>query len=436
MTFRVVEDAIVVRETRDARARGRRRRRSPKPEVRRKSSPVASPIASLVRRRPRATTPSPTRVRRPAHHDGGDIDDREATTAPATIARRRRRRRGRWQEGRKISMSNARDDASSHATLAYGLNLPKKKPRGTSGGKPAPRPALAAFACDSDSDEGDDDDPVKARERANAEVKRQQEAMALKARRDAARAATTTSEALKEDANAFEYDAVFDDIAKSRGAKAKELASERVERQSRYIGDLIAKAEARKKEDDASYERRLLKERLKEDHLFADKDKFVTAAYRAKLQEDAKWLAEDKARDAVEEEEDVTKRGAGAMTSFYSNLMHRNSAMGGDAARDTRRAAPEPDATKPSNATTAPKLTSAADRDRELIARAAETPAIPPIPSDVTLVERPTKAAGAIAVETPPPVKVDSNARRNTEADVSDARARYLERKRKAAGGA
>ena len=334
-------------------------------------------------------------------------------------------------------MSNARDDASSHATLAYGLNLPKKKPRGTSGGKPAPRPALAAFACDSDSDEGDDDDPVKARERANAEVKRQQEAMALKARRDAARAATTTSEALKEDANAFEYDAVFDDIAKSRGAKAKELASERVERQSRYIGDLIAKAEARKKEDDASYERRLLKERLKEDHLYADKDKFVTAAYRAKLQEDAKWLAEDKARDAVEEEEDVTKRGAGAMTSFYSNLMHRNSAMGGDAAKDTRRAAPEPEATKPPNATTAPKLTSAADRDRELIARvAAETPAIPPIPSDVTLVERPTKAAGAIAVETPPPVKVDSNARRNTEADVSDARARYLERKRKAAGGA
>jgi len=107
MTFRVVEDAIVVRETRDARARGRRRRRSPKPEVRRKSSPVASPIASLVRRRPRATTPSPTRVRRPAHHDGGDIDDREATTAPATIARRRRRRRGRWKEGRSRCRTRA-----------------------------------------------------------------------------------------------------------------------------------------------------------------------------------------------------------------------------------------------------------------------------------------------------------------------------------------
>jgi hypothetical protein len=33
-------------------------------------------------------------------------------------------------------------------------------------------------------------------------------------------------------------------------------------------------------------------------------------------------------------------------------------------------------------------------------------------------------------------VKSDLNQRRNTDADVSDARARYLERKRKAAGGA
>ena len=34
----------------------------------------------------------------------------------------------------------------------------------------------------------------------------------------------------------------------------------------------MAKANARKKENDASYERRLLKERLKEDHLYADED--------------------------------------------------------------------------------------------------------------------------------------------------------------------
>ena len=317
--------------------------------------------------------------------------------------------------------------AGGASALAYGLNLPtvttEGRGRGRGGGTKGTRPPTpAAFANDSDDDDDDDDgdDPVKARARANAEVRRQQEAMAAKRARDAANAAATTSAALKEDANAFEYDAVFDDIERSRGHKAKELANERVERKSRYIEDLMAKANARRKENDASYERRLLKERLKEDHLYADKDKFVTAAYRAKLKEDAKWLAEEKARDAMEEEEDVTRRGASAMTAFYSNVLHgKTSSTGGK---------------RPENDTSKHKLTSAADRDRELIARAqAEAAAtIPAIPEDVTLVERVEKPAPpeptSAAVET----KVDPNARRNTDSDVSDARARYLARKRKA----
>ena len=244
--------------------------------------------------------------------------------------------------------------------------------------------------------------------------------MAAKRARDAANAAATTSAALKEDANAFEYDAVFDDMERSRGHKAKELANERVERKSRYIEDLMAKANARKKENDASYERRLLKERLKEDHLYADKDKFVTAAYRAKLKEDAKWLAEEKARDAKEEEEDVTRRGASAMTAFYSNVLHGKTASTGGKA--------------PENGASETKLTSAADRDRELIARAqAEAAAtVPAIPDDVTLVERVEKPAPLEPTPAPVEAKVDPNARRNTDSDVSDARARYLARKRKA----
>jgi coiled-coil domain-containing protein 55 len=34
-----------------------------------------------------------------------------------------------------------------------------------------------------------------------------------------------------------------------------------------------------------------LKERVAEDALFEDKDKFVTSAYRRKLEEDRKWAA-------------------------------------------------------------------------------------------------------------------------------------------------
>jgi coiled-coil domain-containing protein 55 len=245
-------------------------------------------------------------------------------------------------------------------------------------------------------------------------------------------AAKLTASALAADANAFAYDEVFEDIQNSRGAQREKADADRVERKSRYIEDLIAKAAARKQESDVSYERRLLKERLKEDHLYADKDKFVTAAYRAKLQEDAKWLAEDKVRDELEQEEDVAKRGD--MTAFYSNLMSRDSTRGGDMAKQARRATPE------LSAASAPKLTTAADRDREIIARAsknetqapaASPPQLPPVAADVTLVENLKTTCNQIETPAVPAPKLD--AKRNCEAAVNDARARYLERKRKAA---
>ena len=77
------------------------------------------------------------------------------------------------------------------------------------------------------------------------------------------------------------------------------------------------------------FERRQVKERQKEDHLFGDKDKFVTAAYKAKLAEDAKWLAEEQAKEAAEAAADVTKRRD--LSGFYANLMTRNAAFGGAA---------------------------------------------------------------------------------------------------------
>jgi len=311
---------------------------------------------------------------------------------------------------------------------------------------------LGAFARESDEseDDGDDRDIARARERGNKEVRRQQEAIAAKARQGR-EAEAMQKAALTQDANAFEYDAVYDDMQNARGARVKALDDERVERKSRYIGDLIAKAEARKVENDISYERRLLKERLKDDHLYGDKEKFVTTAYREKLKEDAKWLAKEKITDKVEEEEDVARRGD--MTAFYSNLMNRNSAVGGDMVKSTRRAAPEPESSSKASSgmgvERSLRFTSAIERERELTARARAsgtsasvdeaTPPIAPIPSDVTLVERKISvmkgANEPIAKQAPEP-KADETARRNTEAAVSDARQRYLERKRKAAGGA
>lgn len=42
------------------------------------------------------------------------------------------------------------------------------------------------------------------------------------------------------------------------------------------------------------FERRLLKERVVEDELYEGKEKFVTGAYRRKLEEDKKWQEQQK----------------------------------------------------------------------------------------------------------------------------------------------
>lgn len=144
----------------------------------------------------------------------------------------------------------------------------------------------------------------------------------------------------------FDYDGVYDDIQAQRVQPKKE---EKLARKSRYIEGLLDKAKEREREQDIVYERkcaapthgrtqtqaaqeccqvaeasfidftlllrRLAKEREAEDHLFGDKDKFLTAAYKRKLQEDQKWLAEERLREAAEKRDSVVSRGH--MGDFY-----------------------------------------------------------------------------------------------------------------------
>jgi coiled-coil domain-containing protein 55 len=61
--------------------------------------------------------------------------------------------------------------------------------------------------------------------------------------------------------------------------------------------------------------------------MYGDMPKFVTSAYKKKLQEAEKWDYEDKLASMVEEK---TSSSAGGMMGFYKNLLTRNIAMGGD----------------------------------------------------------------------------------------------------------
>lgn len=128
--------------------------------------------------------------------------------------------------------------------------------------------------------------------------------------------------ALEEDPSAFAYDEVIDDI-KQKAIVPK--LQDRQDRKPRYVQHLMKKAEQRQKEHEIVYERKLAKEREKDDDLFSGKDKFITGAYKRKLEEQKKWLAEERLRELREERDDVTKKTD--LSDFYFN-MEKNVALG------------------------------------------------------------------------------------------------------------
>jgi len=88
----------------------------------------------------------------------------------------------------------------------------------------------------------------------------------------------------------------------------------------------LEKAEHRKQEQDILYERKLRKEREKEDHLYDDRDKFVTSSYKQKLMEQKKWLEEQEKKDAAHQ--DVTQQ-KNAMFNFYATLLEQKNVAAG-----------------------------------------------------------------------------------------------------------
>lgn len=76
--------------------------------------------------------------------------------------------------------------------------------------------------------------------------------------------------------------------------------------QPRYIGALLKKAKDRERTQEMVMERKIQKEQAAEAHLYGDKEKFVTGAYKRKLAEDAKWREEERRREELEAANDVS----------------------------------------------------------------------------------------------------------------------------------
>ncbi|CAK8538909.1 unnamed protein product [Lathyrus sativus] len=191
----------------------------------------------------------------------------------------------------------------------YGLNLRPAKPK-----KQLPRPSIPLpFGFNEDDDN-------------NVEREIAIQASKTKSLKDVEE---QQKKALEEDPTIFDYDGVYD---KMKEKVSRPLIQDREERKPKYIQNLIQKAKEREQYREIVYEKKIAKERSKDDHLFADKDKYITEAYRKKLAEREQQMELERLRELQEEREDVTKK-KDFLVDFYTNL-DKNVAYG---AKDAQR---------------------------------------------------------------------------------------------------
>ena len=244
-------------------------------------------------------------------HVTGDPTAPSARAGPPGSSRKRTVAR----PGAQTRMSNPMD-RSGRAPNALGLTgtagLQLKKPAkkfGLQKPKQAARPTSGSVFGDAAVEDSLD---------VSEELERMRQSKSARAAAEAEHQA-----AISQDASIFDYDGAYDAMQEQR-KQARELTVGKSAQQksAKYIGTIMEAHKERQIENDKIFERKLVKEAEAEAHLYGDKEKFITAAYRKKMQAREQFEAEQKAKEAKEEREDVTKRKD--LSHFYSNLLHGN----------------------------------------------------------------------------------------------------------------
>ncbi|KAK2789461.1 hypothetical protein FQN53_001908 [Emmonsiellopsis sp. PD_33] len=125
------------------------------------------------------------------------------------------------------------------------------------------------------------------------------------------------------DSSIYDYDAVYDSIHAKKNASttnpdnANDPSAPQV---PKYMTSLLRSAELRKRDQLRARDKLLAREREAEGDEFADKEKFVTAAYKAQQEEARRIEAEEAEREKEEEER---RRKGGGMMGFYKEMLQR-----------------------------------------------------------------------------------------------------------------
>lgn len=117
------------------------------------------------------------------------------------------------------------------------------------------------------------------------------------------------------DASVYEYDNVYDSFKPQ-----KKATKEDAERKPKYMKNLIQAADVRKRDLLIAEEKKIAREREAEGDEFADKEKFVTAAYKKQQEENRQLEAEERRR----EEDEAARNKDGGMSAFYRKLLDKD----------------------------------------------------------------------------------------------------------------
>ncbi|KAL2753357.1 hypothetical protein ACRALDRAFT_2043792 [Sodiomyces alcalophilus JCM 7366] len=119
------------------------------------------------------------------------------------------------------------------------------------------------------------------------------------------------------DPSIYDYDKVYDTF---KPQKKKATADEEAERKPKYMSSLLAAAAVRKRDALIAEEKKIAREREAEGEEYAEKEKFVTEAYKKQQEENRRIEEEEKRR----EEEEARKNKTGGMNAFYKGLLNRH----------------------------------------------------------------------------------------------------------------
>ena len=214
-----------------------------------------------------------------------------------------------------LSKGSSRSKAGGKPTsIGYGLNNRNGGGDGGGGG------SKNVFGGDSDDGSDDDDDGGDV----NRQIAREQAA----ARRRAQAALQSM-----DDPSIYDYDGAYETFNAADKSKKEQDEKSSEPKKSRYITDLLKAAKTRERERDAIHERKVAREQAEEDAQaeYQGKEKFVTKAYKRKLEERKRWETEQEEKQREEEANDVTKKSANAaFANFYTNLNQVQRGEGAD----------------------------------------------------------------------------------------------------------